>query len=82
MSISADGCVAGPGQCEEQPLGVGGGLWWALHLDRRRSLVRTAGDRSRAGRRSISKSVGKPALELVRVLEAQGVAHVRYRVLR
>jgi hypothetical protein len=25
---------------------------------------------------------GEPALELVRVLEAQGVAHVRYRVLR
>src|SRR4029079_2966778 len=24
MSISADGYVAGPGQCEEQPLGIGG----------------------------------------------------------
>ena len=25
---------------------------------------------------------GKPALELVRVLEAPGVAHLRYRVIR
>lgn len=32
MSISADGYVAGPGQCEEQPLGVGGGALHDWHL--------------------------------------------------
>src|SRR5258705_11016865 len=32
MSISADGYVAGPDQCEEQPLGVGGGALHDWHL--------------------------------------------------
>jgi dihydrofolate reductase len=32
MSISADGYVAGPGQCEEQPLGVGGGALHGWHM--------------------------------------------------
>ena len=32
MSISADGYVAGPRQCEEQPLGVGGGALHHWHL--------------------------------------------------
>jgi len=32
MSISADGYVAGPGQCEEHPLGVGGEALHEWHL--------------------------------------------------
>jgi dihydrofolate reductase len=32
MSISADGYVAGPGQCAEQPLGVGGEALHHWHL--------------------------------------------------
>ncbi len=32
MSISADGYVAGPGQCEEQPLGMGGEALHGWHL--------------------------------------------------
>ena len=32
MSISADGYVAGPGQCEEQPLGIGGRELHDWHL--------------------------------------------------
>jgi len=32
MSISADGYVAGPGQCEDQPLGVGGGALHGWHM--------------------------------------------------
>jgi dihydrofolate reductase len=32
MSISADGYVAGPGQCEEHPLGVGGRALHEWHL--------------------------------------------------
>ena len=32
MSISADGYVAGPGQCEEQPLGIGGRELHHWHL--------------------------------------------------
>src|ERR1700744_5820760 len=32
MSISADGYVAGPGQCQEHPLGVGGEALHEWHL--------------------------------------------------
>src|ERR1700722_7819336 len=32
MSISADGYVAGPGQCQEHPLGVGGEALHGWHL--------------------------------------------------
>ena len=43
MSISADGYVAGPGQCEEQPLGIGGRELHDWHLASIRGLI--AGDR-------------------------------------
>src|SRR6478752_6407302 len=145
MSISADGYVAGPGQCEEQPLGIGGRELHDWHLGPtknhpvNRQVVSDMMDGMGAtimGRNMFGPirgewedsdwkgwwgdvppyhcpvfvlthyphhpidlqinpvilgsgerlfdgfEAGKPALELVRVLGAPGVAHLRYRVVR
>ncbi|BBX46909.1 hypothetical protein GCM10009641_39390 [Mycobacterium cookii] len=77
MSISADGYVAGPSQSDEHPLGVGGEKLHGWHLG--------AAKDHPVNRQVVSEmldGMGATIMELVRVLEAPGVAHLRYRVVR
>src|SRR5258705_226433 len=85
MSVSADGFVAGPNQDEDNPLAGGAscaqqalkaGLVDEVDLQVS-PVILGAGERLLDG-----FEPGEPELELVRVLEAPGTVHIRYRVVK
>ncbi|HEY7256409.1 MAG TPA: hypothetical protein VH476_06965 [Solirubrobacterales bacterium] len=67
ISNSLDGFVAGPNQSVDHPLGEGGEQLhgWAFELE--------------AWRRAHGREGAGSGLEQVRVVEAPGVAHLKYR---
>jgi hypothetical protein len=87
IAISLDGYVAGPNQSEENPLGEGGGELhnWMFPLRAWRESHGQQGGEENPSNGVIEEwleNVGDVKLEQLRAVEAPGVAHLKYRVVR
>src|SRR5256885_2191987 len=90
ITMSIDGFVAGPGQSQEHPLGVGGEELhdWLVPLKAfRESHGEEGGEGNastpvgpilRGGGARLFDNVGAAKLEQVESVEAPGVTHIRY----
>jgi hypothetical protein len=92
IASSVDGYVAGPNQSEDNPIGEGGDRLheWLFPLAAFRESHGEEGDEIDlhlvpvvlgAGER-LFEAVGELNLEQLRAVEAPGVAHLKYRVVK